>query len=218
MKRGGWVNTVGATITTIVGFEVLTAILRPDLSTVLLIAAGSTVLTGIVLWFFFRSLRANDRSRGDVGDRDVQRVAVETPFDAEAEPCVLASAACTSGWLDWIHGELWVCSDGLLRRSLGLRKTIEHGSNATVNPGLRPKRRFTAAERYVIGNEREMNRWIAWDWIDTAEVRRGTLTDSFHYRLKVGSRGKLLWPRADGAVSLIEGTARSHLGDRFSGT
>lgn len=218
MKRG-WVNTIGATVTTIVGFEVLMAILRPDLSTLLLIVAGSTVVTGIVLWFFFRSLRATeDRSRGAVGDRDVQRVTVETAFDPETEPCVLASAASTSGWLDWIHGELWVCSDGLLRRSLGLRKTIEHGSNATVSPGLRPKRRFTAAERYVIGNERETNRWIAWDWIDTAEVRRGPLTESLHYRLKNGSRGKLLWPRADGAVSLIAGAARAHLGDRFTGT
>jgi hypothetical protein len=219
MKRGGWVDTIGVTTTAIVGFEVLAAILRPDLSTMLLIAAGSTVLTAVVLWLFFRSVRASERkSPNPAADPDARVRIADPSLDPALEPCLLASAGCTTGWLDWIHGELWVCADGLLRRSLGLRKTFEHGSGPTVNPGLRQKRPFTAAERYLIGKGRETNRWIAWEWIASAQTRRGPITESFHYRLTNGSRGKLLWPRIDNAMGLIEAAARSSLGDRFTGT
>ena len=40
------------------------------------------------------------------------------------EACVLISASCTTSWFDWIHGELWLCPDGLLRRSVGLTRHL----------------------------------------------------------------------------------------------
>ena len=43
-----------------------------------------------------------------------------------ANGCTLISRSCTTGWLDWAHGELWVCDDGLLRKSLGLVETVLH--------------------------------------------------------------------------------------------
>lgn len=218
MKRGGIVETMGIVVTAIVGTTVLSRIFDPDITSVLLIAAGSTVVTAIVLWFFFRSVRASEKARGDVVDPDALSLAAQQSADPFSEACVLASAACTTGWLDWIHGELWLCADGLLRRSLGIGTTMAHGSVPTVDRQARPKRPFTAAERAAIGKARRTNRWIAWASIAAAETRRGPMTDSFHYRLKSGAGGKLLWLRADGAMSLIEAAAGSRLGDRFTGT
>ena len=31
------------------------------------------------------------------------------------QPARLLAGTCTTGWLDWIHGELWLLPDGLLR-------------------------------------------------------------------------------------------------------
>lgn len=206
-------------IVVLVAIQVLSAVFEPDLAMILLITAGTTVVTGTVLWFFFRSVSANkDLSPGAVDDPDAPRSTPPMASEGLAESCILASASCTTGWLDWIHGELWVCPDGLLRRSLGLVKTMEHGSAATVDPRSRPQRRITAAEKYVQSNAGGTNRWVGWDWIDSAEVRRGLLTDSFHYRLKNGSRGKLLWFRTDDAKDLIEHAARSNLGARLLAT
>lgn len=217
MKRGEWLEILLTVVGVLVGMRILSAVVEP--ATVLWLAAGSTVVTAIVLWFFFRSVRRGEErlQRTQPADPDVQTVAEDASFDPASEPCVLVSAGCTTGWMDWIHGELWVCADGLVRRSVGVRKTIEHGSGRTVEPGFRPKRVFTAAERYVIGNQGTTNRWIAWDWINSAETRRGIITDSLHYRLKNGSGGKLLWPRIDGGKTVIEAAARANLGERFIG-
>jgi len=51
---------------------------------------------------------------------------------------VLVTSGCTTGWTDWIHGELWLCPDGLFRESVGLWATIRHGAWRTVNPASRP--------------------------------------------------------------------------------
>src|SRR3984893_9691580 len=43
---------------------------------------------------------------------------------SDAPPAILLTTSCTTGWADWVHGELWLCPDGLLRLSLGLATTI----------------------------------------------------------------------------------------------
>ena len=55
------VETFGLVIVALVGIQVLAAIFDPNLTTVLLITAGSTVVTAIVLWFFVRSVRASPK-------------------------------------------------------------------------------------------------------------------------------------------------------------
>lgn len=40
----------------------------------------------------------------------------------------LISISCTTGWLDWVHGELWLAGDGILRRRRGWLKTIGSGN------------------------------------------------------------------------------------------
>ena len=48
--------------------------------------------------------------------------------------CVTRS--CTTGWFDWIHGELWLTPTGLIRRRLSLEESRAHGLGPTVGQPL----------------------------------------------------------------------------------
>jgi len=138
-----------------------------------------------------------------------------------SEECALVSASCTTGWTDWVHGELWVCPDGLLRRSLGLGRTIwrgfRHGAGRTVNPSLRQTRSFTPAEIATISRGNGRNRWVPWESIAKAQARRGPLTDSLHLELRDGRRLKFLWLRVDEAMDPVAEAVGRHLDQRFVG-
>jgi hypothetical protein len=51
----------------------------------------------------------------------------------------LVTASCTTGWLDWIHRELWLCNDGLLLVRLDLKPTRAHEKGQTVSATLRTR-------------------------------------------------------------------------------
>lgn len=104
--------------------------------------------------------------------------------------CVLITAGCTTGWTDWIHGELWSCPDGILRRSLGLLTTIKHGLWPTVNDATRPRRSFSTSEVATVLTTGRRNLWIPW-----AEISGAVLTPvSLTARLNDGRAVRLLWP------------------------
>lgn len=128
--------------------------------------------------------------------------------------CTLLTASCTTGWSDWIHGELWLCPDGLLRRALGLGATMAHGTLQTVDPSTPVRRRLTSEEIAAIGGGRR-NRWIRWDSIARAELRSGPLTHSLHLELRDGTRQKLLWLGVDPARARLADVLPSVLGERF---
>ena len=133
--------------------------------------------------------------------------------------CTLVSASCTTGWTDWVHGELWLCPGGLLRRSLGLAHTIwrgfRHGAAPTVTPSVRSTRSFTPAEIQAISRANKRNRWVPWEAIAAAEAKRGPLTDFLHLNLHDGQRLKFLWLRVDQAMDPITEVVGRYLGRRF---
>lgn len=47
-------------------------------------------------------------------------------------PVQLLSVSCTTGWHDWIHGELLLLPDGLLRVKQDLARTLEKGNASLV--------------------------------------------------------------------------------------
>lgn len=132
----------------------------------------------------------------------------------ESSECTLASASCTTGWTDWIHGELWVCRDGIFRRSLGLWATMAHGSGPTVDPVGRITRRVTPSE-IAQATARRRNLWVPWDSIASPELRHGFMTDSLHLRLKDGRRRKFLWLAVDQAHAPLAAALEQSIGDRF---
>jgi hypothetical protein len=118
--------------------------------------------------------------------------------------CTLVSASCTTSWFDWVHGELWMCDDGLFRSSLGLETTLAHGRGPTVDPGSRPTRAFQADEIERIVSQGRQNRWVPWTMISHATLKRGFLDSSLHLELSDGRREKFLWLRSDGGYELLE--------------
>ena len=154
---------------------------------------------------------------------DVTEVAerVESrPTDRAAISCTLISASCTTGWFDWIHGELWLCPDGILRHALGLGATLRHGMGRggirrTVGEP-RPTRIFEAMDIIAILGSDQRNRWITWDEIQHATLKLGIIDHSLHVVLTNGRRGKFLWLQVDGGYEELEAALSKSLGSRFT--
>jgi hypothetical protein len=132
------------------------------------------------------------------------------------EACTLISASCTTSWFDWIHGELWLCPGGILRRSLGLATTVRHLNRRTLDPSDRPARVFTFNEiRQIVASGRR-NRWITWREVAHATLKRGIIDHSLHIELNSGHREKFLWLIDDGGYDLLEQELGRSLPGRFS--
>jgi hypothetical protein len=132
-----------------------------------------------------------------------------------AHRCTLISASCTTGWFDWIHGELWLCTDGLLRRALGLDATRSHRFGPTVDPANRPTRSFSDEDIDAMVAADPRNRWIAWGSISQATLKLGIIDHSLHLRLADGSREKFLWLKRDRGYDVLEAALGAVLGNRF---
>lgn len=130
----------------------------------------------------------------------------------EPAECTLATASCTTSWIDWIHGELWVCPDGMFRRPLGLGATMAHGSGPTVDTVALPKQRLSSAD-IAQSTSRRRNYWVTWDSIAGAEFRHGFMTDSLHIRLKDGRRLKFMWLAVDQAHLVLAPALKESIGD-----
>jgi hypothetical protein len=146
--------------------------------------------------------------------------------DSEPAEFVLVSASCTTGWFDWVQGELWVTPDGLLRRSLGWAQTKDlargrkrRGEKAfartvPVDPLLtRPYERRAIDD---LRRESEPVLWLARDTIREAKLRRGLLSSSLRVRLTDGSRAKWFWVKADPAFDVLSTVLSEWLGDSLT--
>jgi hypothetical protein len=136
-------------------------------------------------------------------------------MDEVTERATLISASCTTSWLDWIHGELWLCPDGLLRRSLGLVGTLRHVRGSTLDPTNRPTRTFTITEIGQIVGAGRRNRWVPWSAVTRATLKRGVIDHSLHLELGDHRREKFLWLRVDGGYDLLEEALGRKLPGRF---
>jgi hypothetical protein len=131
-------------------------------------------------------------------------------------PCTLVSASCTTSWFDWIHGELWLCDDGLFRRSLGLIATFKHGLRETVTPGNRPTRNFRTNEISDIVARGRRNRWIPWTEIQHATLMQRIADSSLHLDLTGDRHEKFLWLAIDRGYEFLEKELPARLPGRFT--
>jgi hypothetical protein len=114
------------------------------------------------------------------------------------ERIVLISRSCTTGWTDWIHGELWLSPKHLIRRRLGLRQTIANGLWRTV-PSSLPEYEITADQILAIQSGHRSNRVVAWSDVVDANLRRGVLCGRLALTMSDGNRRTFLWFSWDGA-------------------
>jgi hypothetical protein len=106
----------------------------------------------------------------------------------------LIAASCTTGWLDWIHGELWLLPDGLLRISTSLVNTAGNGILRTI-PHEPVVRQFTHEEIDDVVARRKRNLWIPAEEIASVKIHTGLLQSRANLSLADGRRQKLLWLR-----------------------
>ena len=136
-----------------------------------------------------------------------------TPRFNEGSHCAtLLTASATTGWLDWIHGELWLFPDGLLRIPLGLIATILHGMGPTVNSAQPVQRSFDDQARAILFTSRK-NIWVPSETIQVAYLHCGMGTDRLLLLLKDQRSLKFLWFPQDGACGPLQAVLRGWLGD-----
>lgn len=103
----------------------------------------------------------------------------------------LLSKSATTGWLDWMHGELWLFPDGLLRLPMGWGKTILM-IGYFFNPRRAQQRTFSDDERAALVARRR-NTWIPFADIRQATLRHSMGADEFVVTLANGQKKQLLW-------------------------
>jgi hypothetical protein len=115
----------------------------------------------------------------------------------------LLTASCTTGWGDWVHGELWLFPNGLLRVRGSLRETIAHSNQRTV-PDEPVLASFEETDVERLRREHKTNLWISANEIVEAHFRTGLASARVSLTLAGGRKIKLLWLRADPAVAPLK--------------
>jgi hypothetical protein len=142
---------------------------------------------------------------------DRQSFFVPKPNDREAR---LLTASATTGWLDWIHGELWLFPTGLLRMPLGFTATLLHGTGPTSSQEPPSWRSFDEKTfEALLASKR--NRWIPREQIKKAYLHRGLITDRLGLELVDRRIMKFLWLSLDGAWKPLQSALQGWLGDEF---
>lgn len=126
----------------------------------------------------------------------------------------LLTASGTTGWLDWIHGELWLFPSGLLRIRLGWWKTTLHGIGFPTNPSRMKARQFDSSKfASMVANSK--NLWIPREQIRQAYLHHGILTDRLRLVLADGRSVKFLWLVGDGAFQPLQAILQQWIGDNL---
>ncbi|MGI5175923.1 hypothetical protein ACQEVZ_06280 [Dactylosporangium sp. CA-152071] len=126
--------------------------------------------------------------------------------------CVTRS--CTTGWLDWFHGELWLTSTGLMRRRLSLEATRAHGLGPTVAEPLE-RADIAAFDLDRLLAEHPTNKVIAFSDVAHARLVRGVTAHGLRLRMVDGRRHKLLWLTRDPAYQVLSTALAATLGQRL---
>ncbi|MFI7071593.1 hypothetical protein [Micromonospora sediminicola] len=126
----------------------------------------------------------------------------------------LITRSCTTGWADWIHGELWLLPHLLVRRRLSLRETRAHANGRTV-PHPLPAVPASTLDLAAVAAAHPSNKVLALDDVIGARLHRGVLSDRLALTMRDGGRHKLLWLRVDPAYEVLGPALAESLGDRL---
>lgn len=129
-------------------------------------------------------------------------------------PARCISRSCTTGWLDWVHGELWLLPDGLIRRRLSLAETRANGLTRTV-PAPLPTADPAGFDPAAVLAGHRTNKVIAFAEIASARLKRGRTADALRLSMVDGTRHRLLWLVADPAHDVLSTVLPRQLGDRL---
>jgi hypothetical protein len=124
------------------------------------------------------------------------------------------SRATTTGWLDWMHGELWLLPDGLLRTPSGWMASIANGMKMRTLGALLPATDSSRTfDDGVFANGSAT--WLSYDLIESAALHTGIIHDRLRVVTSDGRTRKLLWLRSERVTRKLEPVLRQRLGARF---
>jgi len=132
----------------------------------------------------------------------------------EMAQCLTRS--CTTGWLDWVHGELWLLPTGLIRRRLTMAETLQHGRGPTVPPAL-PRADPGHFDFEAVRAGHRTNKAIHFDAVASAILARSVGNHGLRLVLRDGAKHRLLWLARDPAYEVLVATLPVLLGDRYVG-
>lgn len=124
----------------------------------------------------------------------------------------LLTASATTGWTDWIHGQLWLLDEGLLRVRTDLATTMRHGSAPTVPTETPVTADLTPEAAELEASRHRRSVWVPREQIASAVLRGGLLTDSLRLRRHDGGTVTLLWLRQDAAYGPLKESLGTWLG------
>jgi hypothetical protein len=127
------------------------------------------------------------------------------------QPAQLLSETCTTGWLDWIHGELWLLPDTLVRIRSGLIASLGHSRVTARSPY-----RHIAYDPTAIRTAHRTNKVIVLADIAEARLHGGVTTSGMTVRMADGTRHKLLWLSSEPARRLLKDRLLPVLGPRLT--
>ncbi|EWC59884.1 hypothetical protein UO65_4887 [Actinokineospora spheciospongiae] len=127
----------------------------------------------------------------------------------------LISRSCTTGWADWIHGELWLSPTALVRRRLSFNASRANGYGPSVSDPL-PVVPAADLDRGRVLAEHRTNKVIAFGDVGSATLFRGRTAHGLKVVMVGGERHKLLWLVRDPAFAILSGALPAQLGSRVS--
>ncbi|WP_158102509.1 hypothetical protein [Streptomyces africanus] len=127
----------------------------------------------------------------------------------------LLATTCTTGWLDWIHGELWLLPHHLVRIRGGLLATMVTGFNG---PELAAPdtHRTLAYDPDAIRSDHRTNKVLPLAEIAQARLHGGLTTSGITLRMADGARHKLLWMSTEPARRVLSDRLVPLLGPRLT--
>ncbi|MGW6641065.1 hypothetical protein [Streptomyces iakyrus] len=131
------------------------------------------------------------------------------------QPAQLIARTCTTGWLDWIHGELWLLPDQLLRIRGGVPATMTVG---LLGPELATPDTFRtlAHDPDAIRSAHRTNKVLPLTEIANARIHGGLTTSGMTLSMADGTRHKLLWMSTEPARGLLRDRLLPLLGPRLA--
>ncbi|WRZ91192.1 hypothetical protein OHB54_20195 [Streptomyces sp. NBC_01007] len=130
-------------------------------------------------------------------------------------PARLLARTCTTGWLDWIHGELLLLPDALVRVRSGLMDSV---ANSMSGSGVTAKDPYqvVAYDAESIRSAHRTNKVIALAELSEARLHRGLTTSGMTATMRDGTRHKLLWLSSEPAGRLLRDRLLPVLGQRLT--
>ncbi|MFJ6084194.1 hypothetical protein ACIQI8_22595 [Streptomyces sp. NPDC092369] len=129
-------------------------------------------------------------------------------------PAKLLAGTCTTGWLDWIHGELWLLPDHLVRVRSGLLRSVLNSQNGSGVTAQDPYQ-LVAHDPDAIRRAHRTNKVIPFTDIHSARLHGGVTTSGMTLTMTDGTRHKLLWLSTEPARRLLRDRLLPVLGPRL---